>query len=103
MKALFKKWGHCLLVLYGFIYIPTFNYLERTISDDSEFNIIHCALDEKIPFCEYFVIPYVGWYLLIIGSLIYFAIYNPDNFKNMMKYLICPFIVMNQRPSWILL
>ena len=50
--------------------------------------VVHSALDDFIPFCEYFVIPYVGWYLLIVGSLIYFALYNPDNFKNMSKYII---------------
>ena len=54
---------------------------------------VHCGLDDIIPFCEYFVIPYVGWYLLIIGSLIYFALYNPENFKNMMKYIIVTQVV----------
>lgn len=54
---------------------------------------VHCALDDVIPFCEYFVIPYVGWYLLIVGSLIYFALYNPDSFKNMMKFIIVTQIV----------
>lgn len=54
---------------------------------------VHCALDDMIPFCEYFAIPYVGWYFLIIGSLIYFAFYNPDNFKNMMKFIIVTQIV----------
>lgn len=49
---------------------------------------VHCVLDDIIPFCEYFVIPYVGWYFLIVGSLVYFALYNPDNFKNMMKFII---------------
>lgn len=49
---------------------------------------VHCALDDLIPFCEYFVIPYVGWYALIVGSLIYFALYNPENFENMSKYII---------------
>ena len=54
---------------------------------------VHCVLDDMIPFCEYFVIPYVGWYFLIAGSLIYFALYNPDNFKNMMKFIIVTQIV----------
>ncbi len=49
---------------------------------------VHCTLDDLIPFCEYFVIPYVGWYALIVGSLIYFALYNPKNFENMSKYII---------------
>lgn len=54
---------------------------------------MHCYLDDVIPFCEYFVIPYVGWYFLIAGSLLYFALYNPDNFKNMMKFIIVTQIV----------
>lgn len=54
---------------------------------------VHCWLDDVVPFCEYFVIPYVGWYFLIAGSLIYFALYNPDNFKNMNKYIIVTQIV----------
>ena len=54
---------------------------------------VHCGLDDVIPFCEYFIIPYVGWYLLIVGSLLYFALYNPDNFKNMMKFIIVTQIV----------
>lgn len=49
---------------------------------------IHSRLDDLIPFCEYFVIPYAGWYLLIVISLIYFALYNPENFKNLMKFII---------------
>lgn len=50
--------------------------------------VVHSALDDVIPFCEYFLIPYFGWYLLIVGSLLYFMFYNPDNFKNMMKFII---------------
>ena len=54
---------------------------------------IWCPLDDRIPFCEWFVIPYVGWYLLIIGSLLYFGLYNPDNFRKLMKYIITTQVV----------
>lgn len=54
---------------------------------------VHCKLDDVIPFCEYFVIPYVGWYLLIVASLLYFMLYNPDNFKNLMKFIIVTQVV----------
>lgn len=54
---------------------------------------VHCVLDDIVPFCEYFIIPYVGWYLLIVVSLIYFALYNPDNFKNMSKFIIVTQVV----------
>jgi membrane-associated phospholipid phosphatase len=46
------------------------------------------VLDDIVPFCEVFVIPYVGWYLLIVGSLLFFALYNTDNFKRMMTFII---------------
>lgn len=73
-------------------YFAFYFITERFIPYDKCYPV-HCALDDKIPFCEYFVIPYVGWYLLIVGSLIYFALYNPDNFKNMMKFIIVTQIV----------
>lgn len=49
---------------------------------------VHSVLDDLIPFCEWFVIPYVGWYLLIVGSLWYFARYNPKQFVNLQKFII---------------
>ncbi len=49
---------------------------------------VHCFIDDIIPFCEVFVIPYVFWYFLIAGSLLYFALYNVEGFRNLSKYII---------------
>ena len=49
---------------------------------------VYCSLDYKIPFLEIFVIPYVGWYLLIAVSLLYFAFYNVENFKRLQIFII---------------
>ncbi len=82
-----------LLFLLGWVgYFALYFLTENVIPHDTCYPV-HCWLDDVIPFCEYFVIPYVGWYLLIVGSLIYFALYNPDNFKNMMKFIIVTQIV----------
>lgn len=54
---------------------------------------IHCWLDDVVPFCEWFIIPYVLWYLLIVGSLLYFLLYNVQNFKNLQTYIIINQIV----------
>ena len=79
--------------LLGWIgYFALYFLTENLIPHDKCYPV-HCGLDDIIPFCEYFVIPYVGWYLLIAGSLLYFALYNPDNFKNMMKFIIVTQIV----------
>ena len=54
---------------------------------------VHCFLDDLLPFHEAFVIPYVFWYLLIVISLLYFALYNTDSFKKLMTYIIVTQVV----------
>ena len=49
---------------------------------------VHMWLDDVIPFCEYFLIPYVFWYLLIVVSLGYFLLYHVDSFKRLQTYII---------------
>ena len=82
-----------LLYLIGWVGYFILYFLTERFIPYEKCHVVYCALDDVIPFCEYFVIPYVGWYLLIVGSLIYFALYNPDNFKNMMKFIIVTQIV----------
>lgn len=76
-----------LLYLLGWVGYFILYFLTENLIPYEKCYPVHCWLDDVIPFCEFFVIPYVGWYLLIIVSLIYFALYNPDNFKNMNKYI----------------
>ena len=54
---------------------------------------VHCFLDDIIPFNEFFVIFYVGWYLLVVGSLAYTFFTNVDNFKKMQTYIIVTQVV----------
>ena len=49
---------------------------------------IHILLDDWIPFCELFVIPYVFWYGLIVFSLGYFLLYDVDSFRRLQIYLL---------------
>lgn len=60
-----SKYSHAWVFLYLLIYLPWFTWLERTYSNLSDCNIIHVALDDKIPFYEYFVIPYFLWFLYV--------------------------------------
>ena len=77
-----------LLYLLGWVgYFALYFLTENLIPREKCFPV-HCALDDMIPFCEYFVIPYVGWYVLIVVSLLYFALYHPDYFKSLMKFII---------------
>lgn len=48
---------------------------------------VRIFLDDLIPFCEIFVIPYVAWYLLIVFSLWFFAVKNVQNFTRLQIYI----------------
>ena len=53
----------------------------------------HCGLDDMIPFCEWFLLPYVFWYALIVFSLGYFALYDVDSFKKLQTFIIITQVV----------
>lgn len=82
-----------LLFLLGWVGYFILYFLTENFIPYEKCYPVHCWLDDVVPFCEYFVIPYVGWYLLIVGSLIYFALYNPKNFENMSKFIIVTQVV----------
>ena len=51
LNAFIEKNRHGFLLLYFCIYFPWFHHLERTVT--THFHVIHTALDDMIPFCEY--------------------------------------------------
>ena len=82
-----------LKLLYGWVGYFVLYFLTENLIPAESCHPIHCRLDDLIPFCEYFLIPYVGWYLLIVVSLGYFLLYNVDNFKRLQTYIIITQVV----------
>jgi len=87
-----SEYKHLLLLLGWIVYFALYFLTEKLIPADNCY-IMHSKLDDIIPFCEFFVIPYVGWYFLVAGSLLYFALYNIESFKNLQKYIIITQVV----------
>lgn len=58
-------------LIFGILYLGTFFFIE---SRNVPIHIIHTALDDRIPFCEYFIVPYVLWFLFIAGTLVYLGL-----------------------------
>ncbi len=82
-----------LLWLLGWVgYFIAYFLTENLIPAESCYPV-HMWLDDVIPFCEIFLIPYVFWYGLIVFSLIYFALYSPDSFKRLQGYIIITQVV----------
>ena len=49
---------------------------------------IQCAWDDSIPFCEYFLIPYLFWFVFLVGIHIYTLLFDTVSFKKLMKFII---------------
>ena len=76
LRKIFEpQYSHLLLILGWVVYFVLF-FLTENLVPQSACYPMHCALDDLIPFCEVFILPYVLWYLLIAGSLLYFLFYN---------------------------
>ena len=82
-----------LKLLLGWIGYFVLYFLTENLVPVEKCHDIYCGLDDIIPFCEAFLIPYVFWYLLIVVSLLYFLLYNVDSFKKLQTYIIITQVV----------
>ena len=81
------QFSHLKLLIGWVLYFAAYFLTENLIPVEN-CHVIHCGLDDIIPFCEWFIIPYVLWYPLIIFSLGYFALYNVDSFKKLQTFIM---------------
>ncbi len=70
ISSFLERNRHALLLLYFLIYLPWFSWLEKTVT--THFHVIHVALDDLIPFCEYFIVPYLLWFGYVAWGIAYF-------------------------------
>lgn len=71
LKAFCARYKHALFALvYLLIYLAWFFYIEHR--NTSHYKIIHMGIDDYIPFCEVFIIPYFLWFVYMSGVIVYF-------------------------------
>ena len=78
-----RQW---ILMLYLPIHFAWYFILEQTITTD--YYAIHCALDNLIPFCEWFIFPYFSWFLYMVITGLYFLFNDDEAFE---RYLLSMF------------
>ncbi|MBQ7874520.1 MAG: phosphatase PAP2 family protein [Oscillospiraceae bacterium] len=86
-KITSPEYSHLLLLSGWIVYFALYFLTENLIPAESCYPV-HCFLDDIIPFCEYFIIPYFGWYLLIVFSLGYFLLYDVESFKKLQIFIM---------------
>ena len=82
-----------LKLLLGWVGYFALYFLTENLIPIEKCHVIHCALDDIIPFCEWFILPYVGWYALVVFSLGWFLLYDVDSFKKLQTYIIITQVV----------
>lgn len=88
------QFSHLKLLASWIIYFLLYFLTENLIPLEN-CHVVHCRMDDIVPFNEYFVIPYVFWYLLIVISLGYFALYNIQSFRKLSIFImITQFVAM---------
>lgn len=85
MKQFIKKYGHIWILSYGLIYLPWFARLQENIG--KPYNVMHVGLDDYIPFNEYFIVPYLLWFLYVGGTIAYFFFRSKEDY-----YRLCTFL-----------
>ena len=84
-KSFLKKYRHAWVLSYFLIYMPWFVYLEKRTN--VRHYMIHSPIDNHIPFIEYFIVPYLVWFVFIAVTVTYFLIKDKWGF-----YRLCAFL-----------
>lgn len=87
-----EEYRHLKLLLYWPVYGLLFLYAERFYQVES-YHAMYCALDDRIPFNEWFLIPYLFWFVFLVGMHVYTLLYDPGAFKRMMRFIILTYSV----------
>ncbi len=79
--------GHYLWLLFWPLYLLRYFVIENC-NPAAGYTVIHCPLDDRIPFQEGFLIFYCLWYVLIVGMHLYTAVEDPLGFRKYSKFLL---------------
>lgn len=85
LKSIIYRYRHAWVLLYGFIYMPWFLYLEQR--KNVHYYIIHSPIDDYIPFVEYFIVPYLLWFIFIFTTAAYFFFTDRKGFYRLAAFL----------------
>lgn len=86
------EFSHVKLLLFWPIFGLLFAFVER-VGVSNVYTPIHIPLDDHIPFCEWFVIPYLFWFVFLIGMLVYTFFFEVPAFRKMMRFVICTYSI----------
>ena len=82
-----EPFRHLKLLLFWPVFGALFLFVER-LRPVARYHAVHCALDDMIPLCEYFLIPYLLWFAALAGILVYTLLFDVKSFRRFMWFII---------------
>lgn len=82
-----REFRHVRLLLFWPLFGLAFLYVER-FYPVALYYPVYSPLDEFIPFCEFFIIPYLFWFIYLAGMHIYTFFYDIEAFRKLMRFII---------------
>ncbi|MBQ3164349.1 MAG: phosphatase PAP2 family protein [Lachnospiraceae bacterium] len=81
----FKYKALVIMAVYCVVYLTVFFYLEQR---NTSYYVIQFGIDAYIPFCEYFIVPYLLWFAYVALAVVYFGIKDQEEGNKMIAFLI---------------
>lgn len=86
------KWEYLKYALYWPAFGAAFYILERLWRPERWY-VMHCRLDDAIPFCEWFLIPYLFWFVFLVGMHLYTFFREPEEFRRLMRFIALTYTI----------
>ena len=84
------NYRHFWMISVWAAYLILYVIAEKVVTTD--YYSVHIALDDLIPFCEWFVIPYCLWMALLACTAVYLLFWDAENFKRFTAFIGLGFI-----------
>ncbi len=76
-----------MLASFWLVFGAVFYAMEWLLRPES-YHVMYHPLDDVIPFCEWFLIPYLFWFVFLVGGYSYTFFADPGAFRRMMYFTI---------------
>lgn len=73
------------MALYVLFYCVSFLLIENW--NRLRYTVIHTAVDDAVPFCEWFVIPYLLWFAYVCGFTFYMFLHDEERYHEIGTFL----------------
>lgn len=85
-----ENYRHLWMLSIWAVYLLLFFLAEHTVVDN--YHVMHCVLDDLVPFCEWLIFPYFLWIPMMAVMTAYLAFWDAENFRRFMTFIALGFL-----------